>query len=216
MQTTEGYKYHRLGIPWDSELLAVVNVHAALHPDWLHCTLHDGSYVHEMLAFLKHAGVTVEDLDVFLQQGWLLPAVHKGSFNKFAMRQSYSSQPSDAPPLDKQAISQMLSMYPLLRHLVETRAEFATATLQPHRDSYLACCRIIDKFLSLKRKKHYVHADVEELSGLISAHMRLHLRVYGSQRIKPKHHWLYDVVEKMAYGLTEHDIVDLHMVQDCD
>ena len=129
VQTTEGYKYNRHGIPWDSELLAAVNVHAAFHPDWLHCMLHDGTYVHEILAFVEHAGVTVEVLDVFMQQGWLLPAVHKGSFNKRAMRQSYSSQPSDALPLDKQPISQMLSMYPLLRHFVETRAEFATATM---------------------------------------------------------------------------------------
>ena len=38
---------------------------------------------------------------------------------------------------------------------------------------------------------------VDRLDAALSDHMRLHLAAYGTDHIKPKHHWLFDVATRL-------------------
>ena len=207
IQTSEGLKFNERGLPWDAEVMSL-NVFNAVHVDWVHSALHDGTFNTEIELYLPAAGVTNAQLDDFFHEEWVVPTHMRGSFSRTTMRSLYAH--TDDPSFKKVAISQMLGCYSLVRYFVETRVELDAEELRPQRDSFLACCAVIDCFLQMKRDLRYSRATLDKASAAISRHMQLHKAAYGTDHIKPKHHWLFDVIEKLL-----RDLAALTEAEDC-
>lgn len=91
----------------------------------------------------------------------------------------------------KASASETLTVYPLIRYFVEVVV--APLGLVPaERDSFLACCHTMDTLQNMI--KHDI-ADLAELLPAIRAHFRAYVKAYGSDGIRPKHHYMWHMGE---------------------
>jgi hypothetical protein len=85
----------------------------------------------------------------------------------------------------------------MLRHFVEERlAHIAGLDLQIA--SFQAVCRVMDLILIAKRGEADVVQASVELQRALEAHMQLHQNAYGTDHIKPKHHWMMDIPRQLV------------------
>ena len=96
----------------------------------------------------------------------------------------------------------MLGIYSLVRHwactVIGDRPDLA-----PQRASFEAACAVIDLFLQAKRGSVSGHEAGASLVTAVCRHIRLHLEAYGTDHVKPKHHWMLDC----AIWVRKHGIV---------
>ena len=58
-------------------------------------------------------------------------------------------------------------------------------------------CRVVDLILDAKRALTPMVASAHALREALKDFMDTHVAAYGRDRIKPKHHWMYDVADQM-------------------
>ena len=89
----------------------------------------------------------------------------------------------------KPLASEMLSMYPLLRHFAESVLD-KFPELNEAIASFRAACDVLDAIMAAKRSRlrSAVDALVAGIERKVQTHMELHVAAYGFQYIKPKHH----------------------------
>ena len=105
--------------------------------------------------------------------------------------------------------SELLSLYGLVRHFVETRVP-ATAELADKLASFSACCRSVDAIMSCKGGMVSPAATAARLRDLSCEHLGLHIRAYGKESVKPKHHRNIDVGDQL---LRDGVVVDMRIVE---
>lgn len=97
----------------------------------------------------------------------------------------------------KASAGELLGLYALLRHYVELhigqRPEVAA-----QRASFDAVCSIIDLVLLCKRERMSPADATEALRRACVRHLELHEIAYGTQHLRPKHHWQLDMCEQAA------------------
>ena len=69
-------------------------------------------------------------------------------------------------------------------------------------NSFIALCSVIDLLLAAKRRMASINQLADELDTQMSVFMQAHLEAYGDRLIKPKHHWLLDVVSQIRRHQT--------------
>lgn len=108
---------------------------------------------------------------------------------------SYRSQDSSDNDKIRCNASELLGLYALLRHFVETvvgdRPEVAA-----QRASFDAICEAVDLVLLAKRRVCEPAQVADTLQACLRRHMQLHIAAYGVDLIKPKHHWMMDVPQQ--------------------
>jgi hypothetical protein len=89
--------------------------------------------------------------------------------------------------------SELLGLYTLVKHWVDEHAQDARVDLE--RKSFYAAVAVVDLIMQAKNSlsSASVRAVVGKLTTAIQQHLRAHKAAYGEGRIKPKHHWLWDV-----------------------
>ena len=185
----------------------------AITTDWVHTTLSDGIFGTEVLAFLRASERILdrggfEEVNSFLMnKAWQYPKYWRSSmgglhyvFNTF--RSGYAQEHNKL----KAMASELLSAYGMLRHWIT--AELPDhPDLRKHMQSFLACCDCLDIIVATKNGRMTLAQGGAKLSSAAGQHLELHKSVYGTELLKPKHHWIFDVAAQWSKRPNEDDLV---------
>ena len=190
----EGLKYVEHGLSFDLRL-RILHWFLALTIDWVHTFLQNGVFTVEATIFVQALMIPASDLRTFFQLPWMFShhMQHKG---KQLHRIFSTYRLNDKGEIDKikASASELLGMYSLLRHYVNTQVT-RTDTLEPNFKSFEACCSILDLIQAAKTNKVPTASSARELFRRISNFMRLHTGAYGTQHLLPKHAWQWALGE---------------------
>ncbi len=195
---SRGLNFHEKGIMFDPVVGGLIK-QGVVTVDWVHTVLCDGTLPVEIRLLLERAEEKLskgfKEVAVHLQ-GWSFPmdknvemqTVHR-IFDDF--RHSYAE---DHEKLKANA-SELLSVYGLLRQFVAEELA-GEACMSQEVDSFNACCEVIDIMLFTKRGKLTITNGSRLLQQAAQSHLEKHILCYGTQYVKPKHHWPLDVAEQ--------------------
>ena len=205
---SRGFVYNKYGVLFDAATRPMITQDVILI-DWVHTLLCDGSFSCEVHLILTHSdrmlGKGFAHVRSFFGDGWALPK--NSNFCKNVLnhifddiRHAYAENHEKL----KASASELLSVYGLLRHwvLLELQGE---RDMEKHVNSFNACCELVDIMLSAKRGTIPMRQAADLLERAAKRHLDEHKGVYGTARIKPKHHWVFDVAEKMRWLLYVYD-----------
>jgi hypothetical protein len=88
-------------------------------------------------------------------------------------------------------------VYGLVRHwvIVELQGEDSMAE---HIESFNAACEVVDIMLRAKDGRMSTVEASRLLTLAATRHLDLHKACYGNERIKPKHHWIFDIALQLV------------------
>ena len=95
----------------------------------------------------------------------------------------------------KANMTELLGVYGLIRHWVETRCDYGS--LEQEKKSFLSACEIIDILLAAKRGYMQLPVAAERLRSALARHIANFVSAYGRRHVKPKMHWLWDVADQL-------------------
>ena len=203
----QGFNPNPRGLLADKELGHHISFMDVATYDWAHCALQDGSLSSEVQAFVESTGIPLRDIRSFLQdRTWRFPLSHTRKA-RCVWRVFEECRKSEEAHKLKCSASELLSMYGLLRNMIETR-NLAPGT--PQRESFEACCKVIDVLLLTKRGGVDIREGSAAMLTLLDNYMAAHLRAYGGNGIRPKHHWMFDVAEQLARDLM---VLDMFVIE---
>jgi hypothetical protein len=163
--------------------------------DWMHTALSDGTLSLEAFLIVatceKKIGVGMVQLDQYFRLDWQFP---KALQQKSRYLYSVWNANRKSEHKLKCSCSELLGLYKLLLHFVETRI-VGNPAVALEVESFRACCKVVDIILRAKRRTD-PRGVASELEAAISSHMRKHVAVYTDIHLKPKHHWMFDVAEQ--------------------
>jgi hypothetical protein len=172
--------------------------------DWVHTQLQDGVLAKEVYMFIEALGalgVNMSSFEAYLSnRNWVFPKVSRCKakalyrcFNEYRIR---SSERADKL---KCTASELLGVYGLVRHYVETELQaLDVAALIPKEfESFQHACRTVDILLLAKRGVLGVIEAGEVLRKCVTNHFIAHKAAYGSDNVTPKWHWMYDIADQM-------------------
>ena len=201
VQQAYGLKCTAQGLLADRALRRCFTVQDAFRYDWVHTMLADGLLTTEawgLVAACEARGVCTQgDIAAFLQEGWEVPQYrrHQGRALWRVFNEHGSATNSKEGTIKCKA-SELLKLCSLLRHFVETRVA-ADARVAAECRCFLLACKACDILLLAKRRA-LSHADAAaRLEAVLAEYRAEHKRVYGTARVKPKCHWIWDVAEAL-------------------
>ena len=105
--------------------------------------------------------------------------------------------------------SELLGIYAIFRHWVETNFVDQEGIVLESA-SLFASFAVIDVILEAKRGIVPMAQSAQALRRAIKNHLEAHLRAYGKEDLKPKHHWLWDIAEQW---LTSEYVIDAFIIE---
>jgi len=197
---SRGLTYNRYGVLWDPCTRAMITQDVVII-DWVHSVLCDGSFSCEAHLVLESSERVVHKgfnhVESFLKDGWNLPA-HRNTYKGVLyhifddIRHTYDDNHEKL----KASASELLSVYGLLRHWVLLELQGADG-MEKQVLSFNACCECIDILLQAKQGKLPMREAADLLERAATRHLEAHKDCYGTARIKPKHHWIFDIADQM-------------------
>ena len=208
--TSRGLTYNRRGILWNRRVRSMVT-QDVVNVDWVHTTLCDGAFSCDCHLFLQRSEVKVEigfpHVGNFLNDGWAFPKQRRAQteilrrvFNDF--RHVYADNHDKL----KATASELLCVYGLMRHWVLITFQNDDRMAQ-EVSSFNACCQVVDVLLLTKRGHFTLAAGARQLRAATTRFIDLHKACYGSENLKPKHHWLYDIASQWENQHHVHECV---------
>lgn len=190
LQKALGLTYNPFGILADIELREFVQPVDTHTYDSMHISFSNGIGQDEiglMLDSIKPLGIRWEHVREYMDAAWQWPKIYKAGSAPAVF--SAAREPSGDQNFRASA-SEMLMIYPLLRHFVITVVA-PTHKVDAEVNSFLAMCRCFDTLQDAKKFK----CEPERLSREISEFRAAHLRVHGE--MKPKGHFLAHIPSQM-------------------
>ena len=92
----------------------------------------------------------------------------------------------------KSGASETLAVYPLVRYFIE--AVVPADRIVSERSSFFAACDVIDLMQSAKRKSDRL--VLRDLLRKVGSFFEAHIRAYGQQYIRPKHHYMFHMTKQ--------------------
>lgn len=190
------------GLLADQNLERVWRPTKTLVVDWMHTFFQDGAAsidAYEVYACtLRFDGKTRADYQAFLRQ-WTFPLQHRSKGNQLhRFFDDYRERRMNSNGSLVGSASEQFQLYPLLRYFVQT--EVRDIRTKPFVESFLGCCKIVD-ILKLAKAGELELEDVRgRLVRSISEFMAKHKACYQEERLRPKHHWMYDVALSLPAG----------------
>ena len=185
-----------------------------LTSDWMHNALQDGTVTIEAFLFISEAaefGASRQELESYMRSAFKFPRHLRAKGNDlYRVFNEYRFSESKL----RVAASEMLTLYSLLRHYVDTRVEDHPA-LAAKRASFYAACATLDIILRAKRGLVPLIDAGRHLRAALDEHMQKHIAAYGKEYIRPKHHLMYDVAEQMLRdgSLQDGILLDMFIVE---
>ena len=202
MQTLFGINHNPHGLLAARDLRAYVDVVSACTYDWMHAALQDGFFsveTHLLLTSCQKVGVTFERVEAFLKQSkWQYPQAARQKSK--ALHRIFSEHREDscaAAQKLKCSASELLGVYALIRFFVVTEVPHHPSVKQ-QLESFFAACRVIDLIVAAKNGFIDSAKAASDLRAAQQDHLARHLLIYGTEWVKPKHHFMLDIPEQIT------------------
>jgi hypothetical protein len=196
LEQTTGLNCNPVGLLADASLRPYVDPIGVMTYDWVHNMLQDGTFTTEAHLLLKSCGqlgVTRADIHGFLKdEGWQFPNFSKGKAKQLHRVFDAHRVSSTEPDKIRCSCAEMIGLYGLLRHFFETRVGDRPEVRAEHT-AFKAACHVMDLILQAKRCLALPAEAAVQLEAAVGAQLRLHIAAYGTEHVKPKHHWMLDV-----------------------
>ena len=204
------------GILADRELRAHVKLATMANYDWVHTMFQDGVMTTEMWLLLSTCEqrnpplLSFEGLEAFFKSGWGWPRQSKAKMQLLCrLFDGYRSRSCHKAEKLKGSSSETMGAYSLLRHFFETKLR-NQPEIELQMDSFMRCCYIVDAILELKKGLTSRADSVRTLRRCLREYMDAHIRAYGTDNIRPKMHWLWDIIDQFE---ADFDVFDSLIVE---
>lgn len=165
------------------------------HYDAMHCYWSNGQVCQECGLFFTEAvglaGVTREQLEHFMDLGWKKTTSIGGALSPGSLKQLVSPKLLKEGADYKGDAGQCLDLLPLLCFFALQCLNECEA-LQPYINSLVALWRVTSKILHAKNSVE----EVRGLQRLQTQHLDLFIQCYGSNKVRPKHHFAGHIEEQ--------------------
>ena len=200
---SEALNYHEQALPWRFSLRCMVYV--AFYYDWVHTMLQDGPLNIELFEYLNLCRdfVWFDVVREWLQLPWVFPKAYRGKGNTLwkVFSEWRANRNGDHDKLHCSA-SELLGSYSLVRLLLELRVPDSPERAAA-KESFLLCCRIVDLFQRAKKMLITASQAADLLETTLQRFFQKHKEAYGDEFIRPKFHWVFDLIEQ----LRKHELV---------
>ena len=190
LRTATGLQCSRHGLMADLELRGKLDVRGAIVIDLMHTLFQDGVMSCEMFEVINSLNMDTQRLAQQLRS-WQFP-LKQASKGK-TVHKCFDDERRTKMERTRMIVgnsSELFALCSLLRYAVEveTRGAAATAAVT----SFLSACKMVDVIQLCKAG--FVSAAVAQqaFTQRASDFLRSHKEAYGTHRIRPKHHWLFD------------------------
>ena len=199
----EGFNYVEDGMPYRTLLRSEwTPIFEAITVDWVHSTAQDGMLTVECFAILRAAnqkcGHEYAEVESYLRDDWVFPQWLRNKYSRLhrVFSEYRMGRGSEEPTKLKANASECLGLYVLLRDFIETEVG-DRPELVLERQSFDAACLVIDVIMKAKLHETSMADAAVELVNAMSDFMLKHKAAYGDALLKPKHHWLWDIVDQL-------------------
>ena len=199
--TSRGLTYNRFGVLWDPETRPMIT-QRTVRVDWVHSCLCDGLVSVECHLILEAGEEKVDKgfdhVAPFLRDGWELPRGRGVTLTALlAIFDDIRHEYSETHEKIKANASELLSVYGLLRHWVFV--EFSDEeSMAAQVESFNAACEVVDILLRAKEGGLSARKAARLLTRAAQRHLEKHKIAYGTARMKPKHHWIFDIALQLV------------------
>jgi hypothetical protein len=206
---SHGLNYNADGLIWDTSLRDVVKPVDIVTVDWMHTALQNGFLTVDAFQFLSAAGVPFPTMEAYLQTDICFPSMHRSKSNELhRVFDSFRHRSSKRADALKATASELLGLYALIRHYVETKVPNDRAPLA--QASFDACCKCVD-IINWARHGRITTAEAAPmLKAAVQDYIRKHKAAYGKDHLIPKHAWLWDIVSQMERDI---EVLDMFVVE---
>ena len=186
LQKASGFSFCEHGLLSDADLRPHVPP-STYTMDWMHNFLCHGVASIEIGVFLQkckdECGITHAHLQAFVQSDWKRPKFH----NVHSIADVFSAtRQKGATEGFRGSAAEILMVFPLLRHFT-TKVVLPTHKIDVACGSFLKMCHVVDEFLKLKVGR----SSNQQVLELLKQFLDLHKACYGTDWIKPKHHFSF-------------------------
>lgn len=188
LEKSMGLNYVPGGLMFDAEIRTIVRPTSTTF-DSMHVWFSNGICNTELHVFLEAAetkcGLTYSVIHAYMQSAsWQPPSCHADMDVARIFNESRRKANKDN---FKGMASEVLALLPLLRHLVST-ALADRIELDKEKKSFEAMCKCVDLLSQLKLG---ATRDTDALLAATQQFMQLHKLAYGSDHVRPKHHYAF-------------------------
>lgn len=215
---TEGFHYVEGGLPFDEELRDRLDLWSAVRIDWVHSAMQEGALTIECHAFIgswEPLGHDYQSVERFFKLPWRFPKQFQRKGRELHRVFSRFRQNSDGVHDKLRAnAAECLGMYALLRHYADSRVGHPPELVN-ERASFDAICEVIDLIQMAKKQLISTKAAGRSMQRKLKTWLQRHKIAYGTGKIKPKFHWMFDVAEQLMLDDLVHDqfiIERLHLL----
>ena len=206
---SHGLNYNEHGLIFDRSLRDVVRPVNIVTMDWMHTILQGGTLTVEIFLLLKLLGVLFATMEAYLQMDWHFPCLTRRKSNELhRVFNDFRSRSSAKADKLKCTCSELLGLYALIRHYVETKV--ASDTQPAAQASFFACCECLDIINHARNGIITTTAAAPELRKAVQQYLIKHKRVYGTEHLIPKHAWMWDIVRQFE---RDPEVIDMFVVE---
>ena len=204
----EGLNYHALALPWRANLRHTIDWFGCFTYDWAHSMLQDGPLNVEVFEYLNACRDVVYFPQVrdWLSLPWIFPS---SSRNKGCLLWKIFSEwrQNASGEHDKLhcSASELLGCYKLVQLLLELRVAPDAPDLASKTESFRLCCKAVDIIQAAKKRVIPMREAADFLEATFIAYIAKHKEAYGDANIRPKFHWLFDIIEQFRRDPSVHD-----------
>ena len=196
-----GFNHNPVGLLADVDLRKWVRIGEVASFDWMHSALQDGTLTTEMFLFppsILSIGIRHGHIKDYLEADWLFPHAFGGKRHQlWRIFDDHRARSSETAERLKVLASDLLGLHGICRHWVSTDVPIVPA-LADARASSDAVCHVVDLFLQAKRGVESIRDVSVALLAALSRHLELHVKAYGRDHVKPKHHWMFDCAQQLG------------------
>jgi hypothetical protein len=198
------------GIAFD-RILRDLDWFSCITIDWVHTLLQDGVFTVEAKLMCMSTESTGSTIKQYLQQDWEFPHFIRTK-GKALWRVFDSYRVADDDSIDKvrSSASELLGLFCLLRHYFDRTVGKDHPALGANWASFDACCELMAFILACKNRQYKLKDAAPKLKDKIADYMQKHVFCYGDRYCKPKHAWLWALIE---HWLRDPDVYDCFIVE---
>jgi len=140
---SHGLNYNADGFIWDTSLWDVAKPVDIVTVDWMHTALQGGFLTVDVFLALKSCDIPFATMEAYLQTDIRFPAMHHAKCRELhRVFDSFRERSSKRAQTMRCSCSELLSLYSLLRHFMETKVPEDRAPASQR--SFFACCECVD------------------------------------------------------------------------
>ena len=199
VEKATGYNHNPHGVIASLSLRSVFPPIDVLMADPTHCLFSQGTFALEVALFLQNSKLTWKEWHTMGSASWEIQGTFR--FMRCRLKRIFDEALLQKNEGGKLMASELLLVYPLLRHIAERVYEPGDARNGVYR-SFQKACVVIDLVQKVRQGQHVDH---ELFTRAVSEHLRTFIEVHGVEYVRPKHHFTFHLSMQL---LTEKTLYD--------